>query len=337
MSEMSSKDRVLAAFKKQPVDRAPVITGSVYIVESMDRVGAKWPDLHKDPAMMLKVASVPSQVAGTDNIVLPFGMFIEAYSVGCDINWGKKEIQPSVRGHFESPDEVEYEDLLEKPLIQTTVEATRMAVDEFPDVLCFPFLVSPATLGGYLMGVENLVMKSMTDPEDAAKWVEVAKQMCKMYSGAVIEAGAKVIYYSDASASPDLVMPDFYKSVAMPAMREVVDFVHSKGALAELHICGNTIPIIESMADTGADALSIEQTVDMAEAKKLVGDRVALLGNVPPLYMVDGTPEQIVDATRQSLDKGADVVMPGCGTPPLAKLDNLKLMVQTTIDYFKEK
>ncbi|MHC1596702.1 MAG: uroporphyrinogen decarboxylase family protein, partial [Methermicoccaceae archaeon] len=68
MSEMTSKDRVLAAFKKQPVDRAPVITGSVYIVESMDRVGAKWPDLHKDPAMMLKVASVPSQYAGTDNI-----------------------------------------------------------------------------------------------------------------------------------------------------------------------------------------------------------------------------------------------------------------------------
>jgi len=337
MSEMTSKDRVLAAFRKQPVDRAPVITGSVYIAEYIKRVGAKWPDLHKDAEQMVKVASMPSQDAGTDNIVLPFGMFIEAYSLGCDIDWGKVDIQPSVRGHFESPDEVEYEDILEKPLIQTTLKAVRMAVDEFPDVLCFPFLVAPTTLAGYLMGVENLVMKSMTDPEGAAKWVDIAKEVCKQYSSAVIDEGAKVIYYSDASASPDLVMPDFYKSVAMPAMREVIDLVHSKGALAELHICGGTIPILESMADTGADALSIEQTVDMAEAKSLVGDRVAMVGNVPPLLMVDGTPEQIIEATRESLDKGTDMVMLGCGTPPLAKPENLKTMVQATIDYFKER
>jgi len=337
MPEMTSKERVLAAFKKQPVDRAPVITGSVYITEYIKRVSAKWPDLHKDPKEMVRVASMPSRDAGTDNIVVPFGMFVEAYSLGCEIEWGNEERQPSVRGHFESPDEVEYEDVLEKPLIQTTVEAVRIAVDEFPDVPCFPFLVAPATLAGYLMGVENLVRSSMTSPEGAAKWVDIAKEVCKMYSSAVIDEGAEVVYYSDASASPDLLMPDFYKSVAMPAMREVVDLVHSKGALAEYHICGRTIPILESMADTGADALSIEQSVDMAEAKKMVGDKVAMVGNVPPLLMVDGTPEQIIEATRESLDKGTDAVMLGCGTPPLSKPENLKLMVQATTDYFKER
>ena len=49
---------------------------------------------------------------------------------------------------------------------------------------------------------------------------------------------------------------------------------------------------LESMADTGADALGLDWTVDIGAARQRVGERVALQGNMDPLVLFS-SPEQI--------------------------------------------
>ena len=79
------------------------------------------------------------------------------------------------------------------------------------------------------------------------------------------------------------------------------------------------------MIDTGATALSIDHAVPLMQAKKIVGDKAAIIGNVDPsktLFL--GTPEQVETEAKNCIDAGTDILAPGCGFPPITPLENMK-------------
>lgn len=338
VSEMTSKDRVLAMLNKKPVDKIPVITGSTMVVEYINQSGGTWPDFHSDASIMVDITSKMHTEVGIDNIVFPFGMFIESIALGLDVKMGRIDIHPSIRSFFNRPDEVDYDGFLENKYVQTTLQATAIAKDKFPDAAITPFLVAPVTLAGDLMGAENLSKLSIRclqkekHMDKMMEWVNVALEINKIYAKACIDAGADVLYYSDASASPNLVMPEFYYKVGVPAEKNLGDYIHKFGKPWELHICGDTGPCIEGMASTGANCLSVEQAIDMKDAVRFAGG-VPVAGNVTPLLMVEGTKEQIIKETTYALDAGAKASMLGCGTPPLSTPDRLKIWVKAVHDW----
>ena len=63
---------------------------------------------------------------------------------------------------------------------------------------------------------------------------------------------------------------------------------------------------LPQMADVGADALGIDWTTDMGVARSLVGDRVALQGNMDPsvLYASPATIRKEVERILQSYGPG---------------------------------
>ncbi|WP_440955878.1 uroporphyrinogen decarboxylase family protein [Methanosarcina sp. Mfa9] len=341
--EMTSRERVLAMLKRKPVDRVPVISGSAMVAEYIKKSGGIFPDYHHDSEMMVNAASLMHTDAGVDNIVMPFGMFVESIALGLEVKMGRIDIQPSVKGFFETPEEVNLDPdkFLADPYVRTTIEATEFAKERFPDAAITPFLVGPVTLTGYLMGVQNLAnlsCKSLNHEEvmdEIIEWFSKALEINKIYARACIEAGADALYYSDASASPNLLIPDFYYQVGVPAEIELGEFIHKLGCPWELHICGDTTPIIEGMAATGANCLSVEQAVKMEEVVKIARN-VPVVGNVTPLLMIDGTEEQIREETRRGLDGGAKASKLGCGTPSLSSPERLKQWVKAVTDWSAE-
>ena len=93
-----------------------------------------------------------------------------------------------------------------------------------------------------------------------------------------------------------------------------------------LHICGNTSRIWTEMANVGATVLSLDNIIDLREAREAVGGRVILAGNVKPIEtLMKGTREQIMNETRECLRKASDspkgyILSSGCAialdTPP---------------------
>jgi [methyl-Co(III) methanol-specific corrinoid protein]:coenzyme M methyltransferase len=341
VAEMTSKERVLAMLNRKQVDKVPVVTGSTMVKEYIEKSGGVWPDYHSNPEMMVNTAGLMHTDAGLDNIVVPFGMFIDSHAVNLEVKMGRIDIQPSVRSFFSKPEEVKYDNFLEDKYVKTTLDAIKLAKEKFSDAAVTAFLVAPVTLAGDLMGAENLSMLSIKclqkekQMQKMNNWISVALEINKIYAKACVEAGADVLYYSDASASPNLVMPEFYYKVAVPAEKEIGDFVHSLGCPWELHICGNTTPIIEGMAATGANCLSVEQAVKMSEVTKIAG-KVPVIGNITPLLMVEGSEEQITEVVRNALEGGAKASMLGCGTPPLSTSDRLKTWVKAVADWSAE-
>ncbi len=58
---------------------------------------------------------------------------------------------------------------------------------------------------------------------------------------------------------------------------------------------------LESIADSGCDAVGLDWTIDIGEARRRIGERVALQGNLDPSILF-GTPDTIATETRRILD-----------------------------------
>ncbi len=184
-----------------------------------------------------------------------------------------------------------------------------------------------------LRGVNNL----MSDLYDRPDWVTDLLEQCVevgiAFARAQIEAGADIIGLGDAVAS--LVSPAMYRSFALPYEKRIFDAVHDMGALARLHICGNTNRIIADMVQSEADIIDLDWMVDFGRAAKIAGDGPALCGNFDPVsVMLNGDPEQVREAVLESLKAGGlrSISAAGCeipdGTPPANLLAQHEALVE---------
>lgn len=93
------------------------------------------------------------------------------------------------------------------------------------------------------------------------------------------------------------------------------------------------------MADSGAGVLSLDDEVDLAEARSVVGDRVALVGNVrPTASMVMGTPETVRANVRECLAKGVGnpkgyILGMGCALPINTPPENIHALMAAAREY----
>lgn len=106
--------------------------------------------------------------------------------------------------------------------------------------------------------------------------------------------------------------PAIFADVVAPYLARVIDEYRSMGFYSIKHTDGNIMPIIDQLVDCCPDALhSLDPQggVDLAEVKRLYGDRVALCGNVNCGLLQTGTTEQVEADVRRALRDG----MPGGG------------------------
>ena len=83
---MTCRERITAAMNKENLDRPPVavFTQSATLAQ-MDAVGAAWPEAHKDPALMAKLAAAQNTYNGTECYRTCFCLTAEAESLGCEV------------------------------------------------------------------------------------------------------------------------------------------------------------------------------------------------------------------------------------------------------------
>ncbi|MBK9351626.1 MAG: uroporphyrinogen decarboxylase [Sulfuritalea sp.] len=96
---------------------------------------------------------------------------------------------------------------------------------------------------------------------------------------------------------------------------------------------------IESIADTGCDAVGLDWTSDLGEARRRVGDRVALQGNFDPMGMF-ASPDKLAAEACRVLDSyaadpaearaaGGHVFNLGHGISQFTPPENVKILVDT--------
>ena len=121
------------------------------------------------------------------------------------------------------------------------------------------------------------------------------------YLNAQIRAGAQAVQIFDSWGGA--LSAAAYQTFSLAYMQKIVD-----GLIKEHD--GRKVPVIlftkggglwlESMAQTGADALGLDWTIDIGTARNRVGNKVALQGNMDPSVLY-GSPQRIRDEVAQIL------------------------------------
>ncbi len=198
----------------------------------------------------------------------------------------------------------------------------------------------PITTAGYVMGVENMVMGMLTDPDLVKKLIGKVTGLVSGMQTRMIQAGATVMWMADPTSSEDLMSPDMFGEFSKPYIKEVVSAVNGfdKYAPTFVHICGNTLHILTQMPETGADCLSFDHAVDPAKAKATAGKNISIMGNVDPVQiMMMGNPEIIRKDCYRVMDAAASgggfILAPGCETPIPTSDENVLAMGEAARTY----
>ncbi len=338
MSDLTLKERLLNALEGKEVDKVPVCSVTqTGIVELMDEVGAPWPESHSDAALMAKLAIANHELSGLEAVRVPYCLTVLVEAMGCEINMGTKNRQPSVTGHPypKSLDDAAIPgDLLEKGRIPAVLEAIKIIREKVgPDVPIIGGMEGPITVASDLSSVKSFMKWSIKKPDLFEQVLDLATEASIIYANAMVEAGADVISVADPVASPDLMSPDSFKDFLMPRLQKFSGAVNSTTIL---HICGNVNPVLDYMADCGFEGLSVEEKIgSVKKAKEVIGTRARLVGNISsPFTLLPGPADKIKTESRQALDDGIDVLAPGCGIAPMTPLENIKALVAARDEYY---
>jgi [methyl-Co(III) methanol-specific corrinoid protein]:coenzyme M methyltransferase len=332
MANMTPKERVLAALDRKKLDRPPVVCFTqIATVDAMDAVKIYWPDAHTDSHQMATLGAAPNKLFGFECVRLPFCLTVEAEAGGCRVDFGKIDRTPMVKAHIYDENNIPDHpsaDFLTKGRIPTVIEAVKIAKQQYgKDLPIVAGTTGPVTIAGHLVGVENLLLWMITNPEAVHKTVKLAAAMERGYIGALAKADADVIVMSDPSAGTDMLSPEMFDEFAAPNIKE--SFKDAGNVKKVLHICGDTTVLLEHMIKIGVDGLSIEEKVSPEKAVELVNGRAALIGNIGVVRpLLQGTPEDVFKEATRVKNAGFNLVAPGCGLAARVPKANLEALVK---------
>jgi uroporphyrinogen decarboxylase len=307
-------DTFLRALLRQPTDYTPVWLmrqAGRYLpeyCETRKRAGS-FLQLCKSPELACEVTLQPLARYDLDAAILFSDILTVPDAMGLGLYFAEGE-----GPRFERPlrDEWEIRNLTvpdphaELQYVMDAVAEIRRALDD--SVPLIGFSGSPWTLACYMVeggsSDDYRKVKSLayTRPDLMHHVLQVTTRAVVGYLNAQIEAGAQAVMVFDSWGG--VLSEVAYREFSLGYLEQVV-----AGLIRER--AGQRVPSIvftkggglwlESIAAIGCDAVGLDWTMDIGRARALVGDKVALQGNLDPAILF-ATPEVVAAEARRVLD-----------------------------------
>ena len=226
---------------------------------------------------------------------------------------------------------------IKDPDLSFVTEAVRLSVAELGSTPLIGFAGSPWTVATYMVeggsSREFARIKGLAREEPAVleRLLEVVAAATTDHLNAQSEAGAQVLMIFDTWGG--VLAPDDYRRFSLVPMQRILDGLERQRG-------GSTVPVIlftkgagpllADMSETGCDALGVDWTTDLATARELTRDRVALQGNLEPALLKESpqTIDEAVARVLESYGRGPGHVFNlGHGITPDIDPDHLRAML----------
>lgn len=327
----------IALETEKPVSVVPQITYTTHQLTGVTMFEAM-----KDPEKMAQALVAGFEELGYDGIYSGWesSFNIMAEAMGCKMKYPENDVPAVAEGIIKSPDDlakVIIPDPYDSPRLLLHLETLKIIRKSVgPDVPVFNYIPGPLTLAGLLMGTDRLMMNIIRKPELVHNTCVITAKAARAYAEAKIACGGDIMVIADPTASCSLISPKMFETFAFPYLKDIFSFILEKGGIPSLHICGNTSPILEKMADTGAKIIELDHMVNLKDARERIGHRVCIQGNVDPSkVMLLGTPEEVYNISRKCIEDAGHagfILSTGCEVPLNAPLENVKAMVKASRD-----
>ena len=319
MSQLKN-DRYLKALLREPVDMTPVWMmrqAGRYLPEykATRAQAGDFMSLCRNADLACEVTLQPLRRYALDAAILFSDILTIPDAMGLGLSFGAGE-GPKFARPIEHKIQVDNLPIPDpEGELQYVMNAVRTIRRELKgEVPLIGFSGSPWTLATYM--VEGGSSKAFTkikkmmyaDPQILHALLDKLADSVILYLNAQIKAGAQAVMVFDTWGG--VLAHEEYKTFSLQYMQKIVE-----GLIRENE--GRKVPVtlftkggglwLEAIADTGCDAVGLDWTVDIRDAKKRVGHKVALQGNMDPsvLYAPAARIEQEVKNILAGFGKGS--------------------------------
>ena len=172
----------------------------------------------------------------------------------------------------------------------------------------------PWDMAAQVRGLVDLSMDIYDRPQFVHELMRFCTDWLKVLYRRLAETGIHSISMNETWVGVGVAREHFVEFM-QPYEAECVRAAHDAGCLVSFHNCGRAKVILEDMADTGPDAIETLTSdrssgdVELADAKRRVGDRVCLYGGFNEHLLHEGD----ADAVREEVKRCLDAAMEGGG------------------------
>jgi uroporphyrinogen decarboxylase len=182
-------------------------------------------------------------------------------------------------------------------------------------ILCFDIYGQPGCWqdAACLYGIENLIMATFDDPIWVREFLKILQARKRIYVESMAGAGFDLIEHGGGDASSTVISPRLFDQFVAPYDAELIATAHQAGQRIVYHTCGGMMHILDSIAAMNPDAMEtftppgMGGDVDLREAKRRVGGRVAMIGGFDQFHFFEGcTAEETRREVRRCFEEAGE-------------------------------
>lgn len=337
--------RLIRALLRQPVDRPPIWImrqAGRYLPEYrvIRKSVANFMDLCRNPELATEVTLQPLRRFDLDAAIVFSDILTIPDAMGLKVQFMEGE-----GPQFNSPIRDNHDIQALKPIdverdlgyVLQTIQLTKHKLHS--QVPLIGFAGSPWTLATYM--VEGGASKNFseikkilyTTPELLHDLLSLLTENILNYLNAQIAAGVNVVMLFDTWGG--ILTKPAYLEFSLAYMQKIIAKLkkeNREGPVPSILFTKGGGLWLEPMATTGCNAIGVDWTVSLADAKRRVGTRVALQGNLDPSVLY-GAPEIIQRETKRLLAEAGNtpgfIFNLGHGIYPDTNPDHVRVLVDT--------
>ncbi|MCC6297960.1 MAG: hypothetical protein IT314_01590 [Anaerolineales bacterium] len=334
---MTSRADILSLLNRNILPSPPALplafSGLIHVTEDgLASDGLSLHEVHHDARKMARAAASTFKLTGYPSATLPLDLCLPAELLGAELNYEAEGFPQVRRAVFDSvkglaTENTEFTENSRIGRIDLACEAIGLVKKEIgAEVVISGMIPGPYTLLLYLCNPKNLFIEMKQEPQAVMDALFHLSSFLAGIGNEYKKSGADFITIHDMGGSPGFIGPAKYEQFVLPAEKLLISQLHAPRVLS---VCGNVSKSLGLLNQTGAEAISLDQTVDINEARAALTD-VLLFGNLDPVALLSkGNEVEVGEAVRRAKEAGVDAVWPGCDLVPQTPLGNIRAMVES--------
>lgn len=332
---MFPRERFEAAFERAPVDRPPIMYQHLGAARTiLNAAGLTMREGFHDPEKFAKICIMAQRITGFDNVMAGWGdILVEARAHGTRWRWPEKDYYPRSDGYAISSlselDKVQPVDPMKDEFWSVPLRAAGLLQERHgTEVAVLGCINGPMMMSGEVMGYENLLMSTWSEPDLAGQLMDRMLESSRMYGEHLARMGIGHVFIEDGTCSPDVNSIEGLLKFDLGYLSRLMSSFRSNGLRSIVHNCAAN-PYLDGYLDMTIEALHL---TPKPEQRRDVYDRfrskTTVIGGIDQTFLLfKGTPAQVeAEVEGMMRDWGGDpgyMIAPGCEMAFKTPVENL--------------
>lgn len=338
-SEMTSYQRIMTALEGGTPDRVPVI--AIVRDWTAKQAGFTITEIMENVEKYVFSQYYCARSFGYDSVFDLAAIHAESEAMGCKLDYSDSKA-PAVKENVIK----DYKTDLSKlklidpnkdgrlPLILEGIRRLKSLCEN--NIPIIAYLQAPFRQAAMLRG--NDIYKDLLKKKNGVKeLLEITFLSQLIYGVALVNAGADILLVSDPTSSGDVISRDQWIEFGYIYTKRLINELKKSKIKIFLHICGDTSDRLDTFGELGIDGMSLDQKVDLEYARKVLGEKICIIGNVSPIHLSYNTPDEIREESKICIEKagknGSYILCSGCGVGSDAPPENIQAMIEVAKNY----